>query len=229
MGLHHAWIVTPGLTDGDGGGNRHIVQHRAAIASLLAALQRVSHDRIFCFNISECQIVADPHRALLAGHGHAGWLALLLGAAMPDRALGVMAMAPHDRPPTTGFLAEALDPSMRAVLDRQQGWRRGERVGQNLEGVPVYISVYENDTTVCGTHRTTHRTTRCTTHRTTCRTTHRTTAYGTLRNLFRFGTFLARVSQAHAASRMHTRARARRVAHAGWHVLCLVSVFIVCE
>ena len=150
MGLHHAWIVTPGSTDGDGGGggNHHIAQHRAATTSLLAAIHRISHDRIFCFNISECQIVADPHRALLAGHGHAGWLALLLGAAMPDRTLGVIAMAPYPRPAATGFLAAALDPSMRAVLDRQQGWRRGELAGHNLHGVPVHISVYENDTTV---------------------------------------------------------------------------------
>lgn len=144
MGLHHSWIVTPGWGDN----NRHISHFREAFTMLLKAVEQITLDRIFCFNSDQCQIVADPNRVLVAGHGTSGWLALTVATALPDRVLGVIAMAPRYTPRQFGYMHLALDPSMLAVLDRHQGWRHIERSGRTLQGVPVFMAVYENDTIV---------------------------------------------------------------------------------
>jgi hypothetical protein len=140
IALHHAWYVTPTWTIDS---EQTIVQHRAALESLLLALEMVSQNRVFCFQADACQIVADSNRVLLEGYGADSRLAILLGASMPDRTLGVLATAPDE--PLPGALASdtllEVDFAVAAVLLRQTTWRHIERVGHALNGVPIMFHV----------------------------------------------------------------------------------------
>ena len=62
--MQHAWYVSPAWHTGSEG---TLIQHRAALKSLLLALEMVSRNRIFCFKTDACQIVADSNRVLLEG------------------------------------------------------------------------------------------------------------------------------------------------------------------
>eukprot|EP00040_Diaphanoeca_grandis_P035897 m.226831 g.226831 ORF g.226831 m.226831 type:complete len:1081 (-) comp33503_c0_seq1:276-3518(-) len=142
MGLQHTWIATLAL----GLNEHHISQYRTTIVAATKALETISLNRIFCYTPGKCQIIADPNRLLLTGHGEGGWLSILAASTMPDRVLGVIAVAPRYESSQVGSLAKVVDPTILQTLQRQRGSRTAEGIGNNLEGVPIYLFAFENDT-----------------------------------------------------------------------------------
>lgn len=144
IALQHGWYVTPAWTVDS---EDNLVQHRAALESLLLALEMVSRNRVFCFQLDACQIVADSNRVLLEAYGADSRLAILLGASMPDRTLGLLTTAPDE--PLPGAISldtfSEMDFALGAVLRRQTEWRHIERVGHALNGVPILFHIADGE------------------------------------------------------------------------------------